>query len=193
MAYEAQNYESLLGAEGFSDDLLKNHFKLYEGYVANTNKAADLIKELEAGTPQAAEVRRRFGWEFNGMRLHEIYFSNMVVGGSTLAADSPLSKAIDENFGSWDAWEADFRATGGLRGIGWAVLYHDMESGRLFNAWINEHDGGHFAGAMPLMIMDVFEHAFMLDYGLAKGEYIDSFFNVINWEEVGKRFFSPNM
>ncbi len=192
MAYEAKNFEHLLGTKGFSDQLLKNHSTLYQGYVTNTNKVAELLVTLhkggKAGTPEYAELKRRFGWEFNGMRLHEYYFKNMTKGGKALDKNSPLFKTITENFGSYENWETDFRAVGAMRGIGWVILYCDPVSGRLFNFWINEHDIGHLSGAIPLLVMDVFEHAFMIDYGLKRADYIKSFFDSIDWTVVANRF-----
>ncbi len=186
--YEAKNFERLLGTAGFSDVLLRNHFTLYEGYVSNANKVSNFLKTAEAGTPPYAELKRRFGWEWNGMRLHELYFGNMINGGGVFDDKSTLAKKINEDFGSFEAWEKDFRATGSLRGIGWAVLVCDTETGRLFNVWVNEHDGGHLAGATILLIMDVFEHAFILDYGLKRAEYISAFWNAIDWNVVSGRF-----
>jgi Fe-Mn family superoxide dismutase len=144
--YEAKNFERLLGTEGFSDVLFRNHFTLYEGYVSNTNKLTELLKATEVGTPQYNELKRRYGWEWNGMRLHELYFGNMIKGGSILDKKSSLAKKIEEDFGSLETWEKDFKGTGAMRGIGWAILARDIETGRLFNVWVNEHDGGHFAG-----------------------------------------------
>jgi Fe-Mn family superoxide dismutase len=120
------------------------------------------------------------------MRLHELYFENL---GGKVEVDKggKFAKKVAEAFGSYEAWEADFRATGAIRGIGWVVLYQDNETGGLFNQWINEHDAGHFAGCTPVLIMDVFEHAFMIDYGLKRADYIAAFFKNINWEIVGKR------
>jgi superoxide dismutase, Fe-Mn family len=191
MAYEARNFDSLLGTEGFSDALLKNHFTLYSGYVTNTNRVSDalfaLARDNKAGTPEYAEQKRRFGWEFGGMRLHELYFANMKKGGAPMGMDSPLAKLIAQEFGSFPAWEIDFKATGAMRGIGWVILYYDKTANRLFNAWINEHDVGHLAGATPLLVMDVFEHAYMLDYGLKKADYISAFMKAIDWAEVEKR------
>ncbi|MDP3103294.1 MAG: Fe-Mn family superoxide dismutase, partial [Candidatus Methanoperedens sp.] len=100
---------------------------------------------------------------------------------------SNLSKKIAADFGSYENWEKDFRATGAMRGIGWIVLYHDAAAGRLFNTWINEHDAGHLSGATPLLVMDVFEHAYMVDYGLKKADYIEAFFKAIDWAAVGAR------
>jgi Fe-Mn family superoxide dismutase len=190
MAYNARDYSKLIGMEGFSETLLKNHFTLYQGYVTNTNKALEILdqalKNDKAGTPEYAEVKRRLGWEFNGMRLHEYYFENLG-GKSPLDKKSLLGKKMSEDFGSYEAWEKDFKATGSMRGIGWVVLYQDVTSGKLINFWINEHDVSHPAGCNPLLIMDVFEHAFMLDYGLKKGDYIGAFFKNIRWAAVESR------
>lgn len=186
--YEAKNFERLLGTDGFSDALLRNHFMLYEGYVSNTNKLTELLKSTETGTPAYNEQKRRFGWEWDGMRLHELYFGNIVKGGAVFNKNSPLAKKIDEDFGSFEAWEKDFKATGAMRGIGWAILSRDTESGRLFNIWINEHDGGHLAGAEIILVMDVFEHAFVLDYGTKRADYIAAFWNAIDWNVATGRF-----
>ncbi len=190
MAYEAKDYSKLIGMEGFSETLLKNHFTLYQGYVTNTNKLMDtlasMLKEGKVGTPEYAELKRRMGWEFNGMRLHEYYFDNL---GGKAAADKSgnLAKKLAENFGSYEDWGKDFRGTGAMRGIGWVILYQDNVSGKLFNQWINEHDVGHPAGCVPILVMDVFEHAFMIDYGLKRADYIEAFFKNINWAVVESR------
>jgi len=190
MAYNAKDYNRLLGMEGFSDTLLKNHFTLYQGYVTNTNKLTDalsqLLKEGKTGTPEYAELKRRLGWEFNGMRLHEYYFENLG-GKGGISKTGKLYQKLVESFGSYEAWEKDFKATGSMRGIGWAVLYQDVLSGNFINFWINEHDVGHPSGGMPILIMDVFEHAFMIDYGLKRADYIEAFFKNINWAELEKR------
>ncbi|NHV97837.1 MAG: superoxide dismutase [Thaumarchaeota archaeon] len=191
MSYQAKDYSRLLGTPGFSDQLLKNHFTLYQGYVNNTNKLAEtlkaMLKEGKANTPEYAELKRRFGWEWNGMRLHEYYFDNLVNGGKPLDPNSDLAKKIAEDFGSYAEWEKGFKATGVMRGIGWVVLYLDPISNKLFNSWINEHDIGHLAGCRLLLVMDVFEHAFMLDYGLKRADYIEAFFKNIDWSVVSSR------
>jgi len=192
MKYEPKNFDRLLGTQGFSDTLLNNHFTLYKGYVTNTNKAAEILdtflKEGKLATPEYAELSRRFGWEFNGMRLHEYYFDNMVKGGATLDAGSSLATLIGREFGNHETWEKDFRGTGAMRGIGWTALYYDAHGDRLFNVWINEHDTGHLSGCTPLLIMDVFEHAFITDYQLKRADYIEAFFKAIDWTTVGSRF-----
>ncbi len=190
MAYSAKDYNRLIGMEGFSDTLLKNQFTLYQGYVTNTNKSMDglnqFLKEGKTGTPEYAELKRRLGWEFNGMRLHEYYFENLG-GKGGISKTGKLYKKLADSFGSYEAWEKDFKATGSMRGIGWAVLYQDVLSGNFINFWINEHDVGHLSGGMPILIMDVFEHAFMIDYGLKRADYIEAFFKNINWPELENR------
>ena len=190
MGYTAKDYGKLIGREGFSETLLKNHFTLYQGYVTNTNKLLDTLKlmlaEGKTAAPEYGELKRRLGWEFNGMRLHEYYFENLG-GKGTLDKKGKLYQRILEDYGSFEAWEKDFKGTGTMRGIGWVVLYQDPATGGLINFWINEHDVSHPAGCTPLLIMDVFEHAFMIDYGLKRADYIAAFFKNINWSSVESR------
>jgi len=190
MPYAAKDYAKLIGMSGFSETLLKNHFTLYQGYVTNTNKALDILAQMlkdgKTGTPEYAELKRRLGWEFNGMRLHEYYFENLG-GKGGMNKGGKLAQKMAESFGSPEMWEKDFRGTGAMRGIGWVVLYQDTSSGRLINFWINEHDVSHPAGCSPLLIMDVFEHAFMLDYGLKRADYIEAFFKNISWAAAEAR------
>lgn len=189
--FEAKDYSNLFGMQGFSDNALNLHFTLYKGYVKNINLILDLLADYDAKGdtkgPQYAELKRRVGWEFDGMRLHELYFENLG-GHSSIDPNSALNLAIVHDFGSYENWKSDFVSTGSMRGIGWAVLYQDPISGRLINAWINEHDVGHLAGGKPLLIMDVFEHAYLPDYQLERGKYIDAFFNNINWQVTEKRY-----
>lgn len=191
--YEPKNYDHLLGKiDGLNDDLLKMHFKLYQGYVNNANTLLQKIQELnDSGknrTPEFAGYKHMLGWEFDGMLLHEYYFDNLGGTQKTLDSNDPLRAKIAADFGSYDNWKSDFVATGLIRGIGWVVSYIDPKSGRLINVWINEHDVGHLAGATPILIMDVFEHAYITQYGIDRAKYIDVFFNNINWDAVSKRY-----
>lgn len=191
MKYELKNYDNLFGLKGLSDELLKNHFSLYEGYVNNTNKLTEKLNELTKNgmstTPEFSELKRRFGWEWNGMRLHEYYFENLSKDETALDKNSDLFQKITENFGNYENFEQDFRRTAEIRGIGWVILYYDSINNALFNLWINEHHIGHPAGATPILIMDVFEHAYMLDYGTKKADYIEVFFKAIKWEVAAHR------
>src|SRR5262249_44176838 len=150
--YKARDFSHLFGMPGFSRPLLENHFKLYQGYVENTNKLLSLLsdKRKDSKDPEYTELKRHFGWEFNGIRLHEYYFDNL--GGNGELKKSDLSRAIDKQFGNFATWESDFKATGGMRGIGWAVLYRDNFTDALFNTWINEHDAGHLSGCSPILV-----------------------------------------
>ncbi len=190
--YQSKDFSYLLGMEGFSDKALNIHFKLYQGYVQNTNILLGLIEQYMAEgkdkTPQYGEIKRRLMWEFDGMRLHEEYFGNLGGKGTSLSPDSPLYKRIERDFGSFEKWKNDFMATGVIRGIGWSILYLDPVTGRLINTWINEHDRGHLAGGTPILLMDVFEHAYILDYGLDRMGYIKAFFNNVNWDIVEERY-----
>lgn len=190
--YTVKDFAYLIGMEGFSDDALKMHFKLYSGYVQNTNLLLAILDELATQekdhTPIYAEIKRRVGWEFDGMRLHEDYFSNLGGKGTKLADTSALYKKIVQDFGSFAKWKQSFLATGAMRGIGWVILYLDPVTNRLLNIWVGEHDIGHLAGAKPILVMDVWEHAYLLDYGLNRAGYMDAFFNNIDWDVVQKRY-----
>jgi Fe-Mn family superoxide dismutase len=166
---------------------MKNHFTLYQGYVNNTNKLVDtvsaMLKEGKQANPEFAELKRRFGWEFNGMRLHEVFFRIL---SKDPKASEKFKKKATEQFGSWENYEKDLKATCTMRGIGWAVTYYDISTGRLFNCWINEHDVGHLATCAPILVIDVFEHAFMIDYNLKRADYVETIWKSINWAEVEK-------
>lgn len=184
--YTAKNFEHLLGLNGFSDMMLKNHFTLYEGYVANTNKLLDLLKAKEGGTPEYNELKRHYGWEWNGMRLHELYFGNLTKENTTLN-EAELKGLLEYTWGSFENWEKDFRSTGMMRGIGWVILYLDTEAYTVFNVWVTEHDMGHLAHCTPLLVMDVWEHAYMTDYQIKRADYINTFMQSIDWGVVEKR------
>lgn len=195
--YQVKNFDGLLGkVKGLDDALLKMHFKLYEGYVNNTNLILQKIQELTRNgqnkTPEFAALKRLLGWEFDGMLLHEYYFENLGGATANLDAKDPLMLKMQQDFGSYDQWKTDFVSTGLMRGIGWVVSYVEPKNGRLLNEWINEHDLGHLAGAKPILIMDVFEHAYITQFGLDRSKYIDVFFNNINWEVVSNRFKKKN-
>ncbi len=189
--YEPKDFASLLGTPGFSDALLNNHFTLYQGYVTNTNALHTTMHELIAAgkitAPEYSEIKRRFGWEFNGMRLHELYFDGMTASPEPLANTSALHGKLVEQFGSFEKWKEIFTRVGSMRGIGWAVLCVDPVSGHLFNIWINEHDVGHLATTTTLLVMDMWEHAYTLDYGIKKADYVDAFVKAIDWNVVASR------
>lgn len=189
--YQAKDYSYLLGKiEGISDPLLKMHFTLYQGYVKNTNALEDSLKEMRNDgkdrTIAYGALKRRFGWEYDGMILHELYFENLG-GKKELLTKSNLYQMIVRDFGSFANWRKDFLATGMIRGVGWVILYQDPTNGILHNVWIDEHNINHLAGGKPLLVMDVWEHAYITEYGLNRGGYLEAFYNNINWDSVEKR------
>jgi Fe-Mn family superoxide dismutase len=140
--------------------------------------------------PAYSELTRRLGFEYNGMVLHEYYFDNMQIGGGTgdAAKNSRFLKSAEESFGSYEIWKADFVGIGKMRGVGWAICYENPNNGRLSNHWITLHETGNVAGYNPILVMDVWEHAFLLDYKPAeRPKYIEAFFSNINWSTVESR------
>jgi len=195
-SYQAREF-NLSGLNGISDQTLEMHFKLYEGYVKETNKLSEAIyKFIQDGQvdqeemPAYSELTRRLGFEYNGMVLHEYYFDNLKRGGGTGDADrtAQFTKAAEASFGSYEIWKADFVGIGKMRGVGWAICYQNPGSGRLSNHWITLHETGNVAGYDPILVMDVWEHAYLLDYKPAeRPKYIEAFFSNIDWTMVEKR------
>jgi Fe-Mn family superoxide dismutase len=173
------------------------HFKLYEGYVKETNNLSEKINEFIADgkvdqdeLPAYSELTRRLGFEYNGMVLHEYYFDNLQSGGGSGDAtkSSEFVTAAESAFGTYDIWKADFVGIGKMRGVGWAICYQNPSNGRLSNHWITLHETGNVAGFVPILVMDVWEHAYLLDYKPAeRPKYIEAFFSNINWNTVEAR------
>ncbi len=190
LEYQAKEFSYLIGKTRFENDLLNMHFQLYQGYVKNTNLLRTRLKKLEDEgkglTYDYGALKRRFAWEYDGMRLHELYFENLG-GEKPINPSSLLYQAIVKDFESYEKWKQSFIATGKMRGIGWVILYQEPGNSRLVNTWIDEHDLGHLVGGTPLLVMDVFEHAYITQYRLNREQYIDDFFQTINWEIVEKR------
>jgi Fe-Mn family superoxide dismutase len=193
--YKEQSFDHLHGLQGISDAQITEHLTLYAGYVKQVNalnqRLADLLGKGKASgkDPEFAELTRRLGFEYNGMILHEYYFSNLRPGGEpTPPARSGTAQALVEAFGTLDAWETDFQAMGDMRGIGWVILFQDPATDRLTNHWVTLHQDGVPAGFKPLLVMDVWEHAFMRDYKATdKASYVEAFFRNIDWQMVEQR------
>ena len=192
---------NLSGLNGISDKTLEMHFKLYEGYVTNTNTlTAKIAAILADGTvdkeemPAYSELTRRLGFEYNGMVLHEYYFGNMKKGGGPEAPRGDFRSAVERSFPSYDIWKADFTSVGKMRGVGWAICYLDPANGGVSNHWVELHETGNVAGFVPLLVMDVWEHAFLLDYKPAdRPKYIEAFLTNVDWDSVEKRLQAVNV
>jgi len=181
-AYRPRDYSSLVGLKIIPDALMAAHLKLYEGYVKSMNLLVERLKDVDLETPELSEMTRRMGFEINGMRLHELFFENLS------PHPSPPTRAVVQALGgSWDSfgeWEREFRAMGGIRGVGWVILYRDPVATRFSNHWISIHEEGHPSGFTPLLVLDMWEHAYT---GMERARYIEAFFDNLRWEEVEER------
>ena len=193
--YKAQTFDHLTGLDGISDAQLAEHRELYAGYVKQVNALNEMLGELRgrgkpSGTdPEFSELTRRLGFEYNGMILHEFYFANLRRAADPRPAPgSALAQALEAGWGSVDGWRADFQAIGGMRGVGWVVLAEDPVTDRLTNHWITLHQDGFPASFKPVLVMDVWEHAFMRDYkATERAKYVESFFRNVDWSVVERR------
>jgi superoxide dismutase, Fe-Mn family len=184
---------TLSGLRGISDETLEMHFGLYEGYVKNVNLLNERLQEIRSAgkaagsNPGYAELVRRLGFEYNGMRLHEYYFDNLTRAPEQLGGGR-LYDALGTAYDGFEEWKKDFIAVGGMRGVGWAIAYCDLTNGRITNHWIGDHENGNLAGFAPIVVMDVWEHAFIKDYKPAeKGKYIEAFFENLDWKACEAR------
>jgi superoxide dismutase, Fe-Mn family len=177
---------------GLSKESVDAHLGLYAGYVKNFNALnmaqTELSSDFEKNVLTLAEITRRMGFEFDGMRLHEYYFTQWQEGATKLSEGS-LQEALVKQFGSFEQWKGLFRAVASMRGPGWAILYYDKETGMFQNAWIEEQHLGHFATLPIILALDVWEHAFITDFGVAgRSKYIEAFFENLNWSVIEGRF-----
>jgi Fe-Mn family superoxide dismutase len=193
--YTARPFD-LNGLNGISDRTIDMHMKLYDGYVKETNRLTRLLRDFlkdgqvdQEEMPAYSELKRRLGFEYNGMVLHEYYFENLLRAESNgPPRNAAFRAAAEESFGSYEIWKADFIGVGKIRGVGWAICYQHPQTGHLSNHWITLHEIGNVAGFIPILVMDVWEHAFILDYRPSeRGEYINAFFGNINWRAVDAR------
>ena len=156
--------------KGISEKTIEEHLKLYAGYVKNANELL-----------QAKNYNRRFPFEFNGMRNHEIYFAHFEGGPQPFSSEGELAKA------GFDLEK--FKIMALTRGVGWAIVYHDEASKQLLNTWVDEHHLGHLVGLSPILVLDMWEHAYFIDYTPGeKKKYIDTFFENLNWQSVEQNF-----
>jgi Fe-Mn family superoxide dismutase len=192
--YSPRDFSKVRGLTALSDKQIEEHLKLYEGYVKRTNTLTEKLFAMcnegkaSGADPVYAELTRRMGFEYNGMILHEYYFSNLKPGAQPEPPAGKLKSALEQSFGKYETWLADFRAMATMPGVGWVVLYQDPSTGWLSNHWITLHNDGNPAGYTPILVMDGWEHAFMRDYlATERAKYVDAFFKNIDWEASEKR------
>jgi Fe-Mn family superoxide dismutase len=197
--YKEQRFDHLEGLDGISDGQIAEHLELYAGYVKQVNALNEQLAEMDkrgkasGKDPRFAELTRHLGFEYNGMILHEYYFENLRPGAAPRPPEgSRLAGALRSSYGSFEGWSAGFQAIAAMRGVGWAVLLQDPTTGRLSSHWISLHEDGVPAGFKPLLVLDVWEHAFMRDYrATERDRYIDAFFRNVDWHSVERRLVEP--
>ncbi len=183
---------------GLSEKQIKAHLGLYEGYVKHVNLLRAQIKDLEETDKEKfayaiMETRRRLGFEWNGMRMHEYYFTQFEGGATPMSTESTFAHAVSEKYGSIENFITHFTQVGMSRGIGWSILYYDQKSNTVHTAWVSDHELGQLAGLPVILAMDMWEHAYMVDYLPAeKKNYIETFLKNVNWSVVEKRFTEAN-
>jgi len=191
MMYSPKTF-SLPVLEGISEKQVKVHLALYEGYVKHTNLIMEKIQGLKADAEShaylIAELRRRFAFEFDGMRMHEYYFEQLEGGAVPASSDSSLASAVVEKYGE-QGLVAHIKEVAGSRGIGWVVVYGDPVAKTIHTTFVADHEVGQLSGLPIFLALDLWEHAYMVDYVPAeKKNYIDAFFSNLNWSVIEKRF-----
>lgn len=179
--------------KGLSVKSIEEHLKLYAGYVKHANligqKLSEMMVDSEKNAYALAEVNRRFGFEYNGMRNHEVYFESLSGGSSELKNESALKVAIESEWGSFETWLTVFKAMAMTRGVGWAMLYYDRKDKRLLNAWIDEQHLGQLQDCTLILGLDMWEHSFVFDYQPSgKKQYVEDYFANLNWSNIEKNF-----
>ncbi|MBI2475914.1 MAG: superoxide dismutase [Candidatus Taylorbacteria bacterium] len=180
--------------KGLSAKNIEEHLKLYAGYVKNTNGILEMLgkyhADMAANSYVIGELHRRLSFEYNGMRNHELYFSALEGGAKSLSEGSVLKKAIETEAGSFDGFLAAFKNLAATtRGVGWAVLWYDPKDNRFLGSWIDEQHLGQLNGAAPILMLDMWEHAYVADYQPSgKKNYIEDFFANLNWRVIEENF-----
>ena len=189
--YTAKDYSKLRGLQGITNEQIEVHLTLYNGYVNRTNALQErLFTMAGANTFDNAyqELKRRNGWEWNGMRLHEFYFDNMTPTAKALEGNNPFAAAVSRQYGSLDGWKNDFMNTAKMPGVGWIISYLDPVNGQILNCWINQHEVSHLAGSKPILVLDVWEHAFSVyRKPTERAKYLDDFMANVDWNVVAQR------
>ena len=193
MPFMVMNFNSLVGTTGFSTRLLNDHFSLYKNYVSQANQLEQMLRVFRSDgkteTPQRHQlIERRFSRAINAIKLHELYFGSIFKNGGVSDSDSRLFNKLCADLGAYEDWEKSFTSVALTDGDGWAVLFYDLFSDKLFNAWVDGHDLESFPGAYPILVLDVYAHAYTVEYGSEKSSYIQAFLRAIDWETCEKRF-----
>lgn len=193
MTYTPKTF-NLPTLHGISEKQIRVHLALYEGYVKHVNLIISTISAYgqtadEGGKYSIAELRRRLAFEFNGMRMHELYFSQFEGGVQALGQNSGLAVTAAAKYGGTENLANHVRDVAGTRGIGWVVVYKDAVANTIHTTFVADHEVGQLAGLPVILALDLWEHAYMVDYLPAeKKNYIEAFFANLNWSVIEERF-----
>ena len=184
--FEPKQFSCINGVKGLSEKLMTDHYKLYEGYVKKANEISEKLKTVDRSTANATysdlrALKLGFSFAVNAIKSHELYFTNL--SGNGIKPKGFIGQQIDKHFGSYEAWLADMKATG-IAARGWVWFAYDWQNNTFFNYLGDAHDAFPIWHATPLVALDVYEHAYFTDYGVARADYIEAFFQNLNWEEV---------
>ena len=176
-------------AAGISMKTHQNHYTLYKGYVAKVNEIRGKLSAMATPDPTKAnqtyseirELKVEYSFALGGVKNHELYFNHL--GGKGGEPTGMIGDLITKAFGSYANWKADLKATG-IGARGWAWLAHDYTDNSLFNYIGDSQNTYPVWNATPLLGLDVYEHAYFLDFGTKRPDYIEAFCNVIDWDAV---------
>lgn len=191
---EARKFsDSIFSMKGISKKTVEDHLKLYQGYVNKYNEIQEKLSTLTDDDYSKAnqvysnirELKTELSFAWGGVINHEIYFSHL--GGKGGTASSQLINQINKDFGSFDNFKKDLKATG-LAARGWVFTGWNRREGRLFNYLSDSQNTYMMWGVRPIIALDTYEHAYFTDYGVNRGNYIDAFFENLDWEKIGSRF-----
>ncbi len=184
--FEAKQFNSINGVEGMSERMMREHYKLYEGYIKKANEIQEKLANVEKSTANAvySDIRAlKLGYSFalDAIKAHEIFFQN--ISGQGGQPSGWLGSQIEKHFGSYENWQTDMKATG-IAARGWVWFAFDWQTGQMFNFLGDAHDAFPIWHATPLVALDVYEHAYFIDYGVNRADYIESFFKSLDWDSV---------
>lgn len=190
MQYQAISMdERLTQLDGISENQIKQHWTLYEGYVNKTNEIWGKLETVDTSKANQTysdirELKVELSFAWDGVKLHELYFQNLGGGGG--APNDEVRSALADSFDSYEKWLEDFKASG-MSARGWVICSYDPKAGKIFNYIADAHNSYGIWMAVPLLVLDTYEHAYMIDYGVKRPPYIDTFVNNVDWQVVAKR------
>ena len=180
--FRAEKFKYTKDLDGISLKTLQEHYKLYDGYVKKTNEIQQKVKEADKSEANGiyshiGELKRQETFAVNGMKLHEVYFGHL---GNPTEPSGEIVKIVERDFGSMEKWKEEMIATG-LSARGWAITAYDLKDKKLHIYGADAQNVGAVWGAVPIIAIDVYEHAYFIDYGTGRKAYLEAFFRNLDW------------